>query len=75
MLDGPLSGTRDGPIFRPPRPTPRTLTRPRPDEHSRGVERIAQTLALARHPIPDELWPELDAVGYDVYDPEVSRWQ
>jgi D-threo-aldose 1-dehydrogenase len=29
-------------------------------------ERVQQTLDLIRHPIPDELWPELDAVGYDV---------
>jgi D-threo-aldose 1-dehydrogenase len=39
------------------------------------VERIAQTLALARHTIPDALWPELDAVGYDMADPEASRWK
>jgi D-threo-aldose 1-dehydrogenase len=38
-------------------------------------ERIAQTLALARHPIPDALWPELDAVGYDTSDPETHRWK
>lgn len=31
-------------------------------------ERIAQTLALARHPIPDEIWPRLDAVGFDADD-------
>lgn len=39
------------------------------------VERIAQTLALARHPIPDAIWPELDAVGYDTSDPEANRWK
>ncbi len=39
------------------------------------VERIAQTLALARHPIPDAMWLELDAVGYDTSDPEANRWQ
>jgi hypothetical protein len=26
-------------------------------------ERVAQTAALALHPIPDDLWPQLDAVG------------
>jgi D-threo-aldose 1-dehydrogenase len=39
------------------------------------VERIAQTLALARHPIPEAIWPELDAVGYDTSDPEANRWK
>ncbi len=38
------------------------------------AERIAQTVALAQHPIPDELWPKLDAVGYTMEDPEASRW-
>ena len=37
-------------------------------------ERVEQTLALARHPIPDELWSRLDAVGYDVEDPEANRF-
>jgi D-threo-aldose 1-dehydrogenase len=37
-------------------------------------ERIGQTLALAQHPIPDALWPELDAVGFDVDDPEANRF-
>ena len=37
-------------------------------------ERVAQTAALAAHPIPDELWPELDAVGYETADPETQRW-
>jgi D-threo-aldose 1-dehydrogenase len=36
------------------------------------VERIAQTLALARHPIPDAIWPELDAIGFDRIDPEAN---
>jgi D-threo-aldose 1-dehydrogenase len=27
-------------------------------------ERVAQTVDLALHPIPDELWPQLDAVGF-----------
>lgn len=26
-------------------------------------ERLAQTVELARHPIPDELWPQLDAIA------------
>jgi D-threo-aldose 1-dehydrogenase len=38
-------------------------------------ERITQTLDLARHPIPDALWPELDAVGYSSEDPEKDRWR
>lgn len=38
-------------------------------------ERIEQTLALARHPIPDELWPELLAVPIPREDPESHRWQ
>jgi D-threo-aldose 1-dehydrogenase len=37
-------------------------------------ERLAQTVELARHPIPDELWPRLDAVGFDVDDPEKHRF-
>jgi D-threo-aldose 1-dehydrogenase len=37
-------------------------------------ERIAQTLELARHPLPDELWPRLDAVGFDTNDPEAYRF-
>ncbi|MDP9352260.1 MAG: aldo/keto reductase [Chloroflexota bacterium] len=37
-------------------------------------ERIPQTVDLAQHPIPEELWGELNAVGWDETDPEVSRW-
>lgn len=37
-------------------------------------ERVAQTLALAAHAIPDDLWPELDRVGFDMDDPETGRW-
>lgn len=37
-------------------------------------ERVAQTLELARHPIPDALWPALDAAGFDTDDPEAHRW-
>jgi len=38
-------------------------------------ERVAQTVVLANHPIPDELWPALDAVGFDVADPEAERFK
>jgi D-threo-aldose 1-dehydrogenase len=38
-------------------------------------ERIVQTLELARHPIPDEIWPRLDAVGFDAGDPEAYRFE
>lgn len=38
-------------------------------------ERLEQTLALARHPIPDGLWPELAAVQLPQDDPESGRWQ
>ena len=37
-------------------------------------ERIAQTVELAHHPIPDELWSKLDAVGFDIDDPEAQRF-
>jgi D-threo-aldose 1-dehydrogenase len=37
-------------------------------------ERVTQTLELASHPIPDELWPRLDAVGFDSDDPEKYRF-
>jgi D-threo-aldose 1-dehydrogenase len=37
-------------------------------------ERVTQTLALASHPIPDDLWPRLDEVGFDLDDPEAHRW-
>jgi len=37
-------------------------------------ERVAQTLSLAAHRIPDEVWPALDAVGFDMDDPEAGRW-
>lgn len=38
-------------------------------------ERINQTIEFATHPIPDELWVELDAAGFDETDPESTRWQ
>jgi D-threo-aldose 1-dehydrogenase len=37
-------------------------------------ERIQQTLELYAQQIPDELWPELDAVGFESEDPEANRW-
>lgn len=38
-------------------------------------ERVAQTLELARCPVPDELWPALDAVGFNMDDPEAERFK
>jgi D-threo-aldose 1-dehydrogenase len=37
-------------------------------------ERIAQTLELARHPLPDAIWARLDEVGFDTDDPEMYRF-
>ncbi len=37
-------------------------------------ERVEQTLALASVPIPDDLWPAIDAIGFDMDDPEANRW-
>jgi D-threo-aldose 1-dehydrogenase len=37
-------------------------------------ERVEQTLALARTDIPDDLWARLDAIGYEMTDPEANRW-
>ncbi len=37
-------------------------------------ERLQQTLDLYLHPIPDALWPELDAVPFDTTDPEATRF-
>jgi D-threo-aldose 1-dehydrogenase len=37
-------------------------------------ERITQTLELARHPIPDDLWVELAAIPIPEADPEATRW-
>ena len=39
------------------------------------VERIGQTLELAHCAIPEAIWPELEAVGYDTDDPEADRWK
>lgn len=37
-------------------------------------ERLEQTMALATHPIPEELWAELDTVPPTREDPEAGRW-
>ena len=38
-------------------------------------ERVEQTLELAAHPVPDELWPRLEAlVPEEQHGLEVSRW-
>jgi hypothetical protein len=36
-------------------------------------EHVAETVALARHPIPDALWAELDALAPAMGDPEAGR--
>ncbi len=38
-------------------------------------ERVTQTVELANHPIPDELWARIDAVGFDSEDPETNRFK
>ncbi len=38
-------------------------------------ERLAETVELAHTPIPTELWPQLDAVGFATDDPEANRWK
>jgi D-threo-aldose 1-dehydrogenase len=38
-------------------------------------ERLAETVELAHTPIPTELWPQLDAVGFSTEDPEAHRWK
>jgi len=38
-------------------------------------ERIAQTVELALHPIPAEIWPRLDAIGFETEDPEANRFK
>ena len=38
-------------------------------------ERVQQTIDLATHPLPDEVWPRLEAlVPEEQRDPEESRW-
>ena len=39
------------------------------------AERIAQTVELAQHAIPEELWARLDAIGFDTDDPEAHRFK
>jgi D-threo-aldose 1-dehydrogenase len=38
-------------------------------------ERIAQTVELAQHALPDEIWPRLDAIGFETEDPEANRFK
>ena len=38
-------------------------------------ERVQQTLKLAAHPIPDELWQRLEVFAGPPVDPEAVRWQ
>lgn len=38
-------------------------------------ERIAQTVELANHAIPDAIWARLDAVGFQADDPEAERFK
>lgn len=54
-----------------------SLRDPRIDSTIVGIsrpERIAQTLDLAAHRIPDDLWAELDALGSYGDDPEANRF-
>lgn len=37
-------------------------------------ERIGETLTLAAHAIPEELWPQLDQYAAREGDPEAARW-
>jgi D-threo-aldose 1-dehydrogenase len=37
-------------------------------------ERVAQTIALADHAIPDELWLRLEQFSVLQSDPEAGRW-
>jgi D-threo-aldose 1-dehydrogenase len=37
-------------------------------------ERVEQLVYLARHPISDQMWAELEAVGTMEGDPEAGRW-
>lgn len=38
-------------------------------------ERIAQTVELANHPIPEELWQEFAQLPFERDDPEAGRWK
>lgn len=51
---------------------------PRIDSTIVGVskpERVQQTLDLLNHPIPQEIWPQLEALEADTDDPEAGRWR
>ncbi len=37
-------------------------------------ERVTETLALASHAIPEELWSQLDQFAEWTTDPEAARW-
>ncbi len=37
-------------------------------------ERVAETLALAAHPVPEALWPQLNRFAQWEGDPEAGRW-
>ena len=38
-------------------------------------ERVAQTLALAVQPMPDELWQRLEQFSPSALEPEAARWR
>lgn len=38
-------------------------------------ERIEQTIQLAQHAIPDQLWSELERLPFSDVDPEAERWK
>lgn len=66
-FDVPLAAAALRFSMRDPRVTSTVVGMTRP-------ERVAQTLELAAHPVPDALWPALDAVGFGMDDPEANRW-
>lgn len=39
------------------------------------IERIQQTIDWANWKIPNELWAQFDAIGFDTDDPESNRWK
>jgi D-threo-aldose 1-dehydrogenase len=39
------------------------------------LERLAETIALAEYPIPEQLWTELATVEPSGDDPETNRWK
>ncbi len=45
-------------------PTRNSRRRPAPIVGMTRPERVGQTLNLAVHPIPDDLWPRLDSLAY-----------